>query len=121
MPSSPTTSGLACDHTGKPYVVDCDYDQAGELLAHIYGQLNAARPTPDGHASSVFDQQPFTEGPLNHGLSDGGVVYVPPVLRRGRRLPRPHRLSRLRAEPRRRRRRLHHASPASPAGPIPTI
>jgi hypothetical protein len=24
--------GPACDYTGKPYIVDCDYDQAGALL-----------------------------------------------------------------------------------------
>src|SRR5262245_36975670 len=28
--------GPECDHTGKPYIVDCDYDQAGALLGQIY-------------------------------------------------------------------------------------
>ena len=38
--------GGSCDRTGEPYVVDCDYDQAGELLKHIYGSLN---PPPRRH------------------------------------------------------------------------
>jgi hypothetical protein len=39
--------GPACDYTGKPYIVDCDYDQAGALLKQIYGTLDAPveRPT----------------------------------------------------------------------------
>ncbi len=31
--------GPACDYTGKPYIVDCDYDQAGAILKQIYGPL----------------------------------------------------------------------------------
>jgi hypothetical protein len=70
-------SGLACDRSSSPYVVDCDYDQAGDLLAHIYREFNARVATPSGKFID-FDQQPFfTDEPLN-GLADTGVVYVPP-------------------------------------------
>ena len=37
--------GLACGRTGEPYITDCDYDQAGVLLGHIYGRAAAARGT----------------------------------------------------------------------------
>ena len=69
--------GPACDHTGKPYIVDCDYDQAGALLKQIYGTLN--EPTDQSHSGTLttFDQGPFTEGLANHGMSDEGLIYVP--------------------------------------------
>jgi hypothetical protein len=69
-------AGSACNVSGKPYVVDCDYDQAGALLQFIYGAL---QPPAIEHTGSfmVFDQRPFTAGVENHGLSDQGEVYVP--------------------------------------------
>ena len=68
--------GPECDHTGKPYIVDCDYDQAGALLKQIYGPLNEPAKQTTGHFK-VFDQESFTEDLSNHGLSDDGIVYVP--------------------------------------------
>lgn len=68
--------GPECDHTGKPYIVDCDYDQAGALLKQIYGQLNEPAKRTTG-SFKVFDQDSFTEDLANHGLSDDGLVYVP--------------------------------------------
>jgi poly(3-hydroxybutyrate) depolymerase len=69
-------SGLACDRSGKPFVVDCDYDQAGDLLSHIHGKLE-----PRGSAATgsyiVYDQRPFTRDLDDHGMADRGVVYVP--------------------------------------------
>lgn len=68
--------GPECDHAGKPYIVDCDYDQAGALLQQIYGPLDAPAQVPAGELK-VFDQEAFTEDLSNHGLSDAGLVYVP--------------------------------------------
>lgn len=68
--------GPECDHTGKPYIVDCNYDQAGALLGQIYGSLSAPAEQTTGQFQ-VFDQDAFTEGLSNHGLSDDGLVYVP--------------------------------------------
>ena len=97
--------GRACDYTGKPYIVDCDYDQAGALLAQIYGTLKPRADAPTG-AFLVFDQRPFTRELSNHGLSDSGIVYVPQAMRRRARLQGAHRVSRLRAEPDVRRRHV---------------
>ena len=69
-------SGLACDRSGKPYIVDCDYDQAGALLAHIYGRLEP-RATSAAGAFHKFDQRPFTHDLVDDGLSTAGIVYVP--------------------------------------------
>lgn len=68
--------GLSCDVTGKPFVVDCDYDQAGEVLSFIYGRLTPRSPQPSG-TYIAFDQTPFLRDLVNHGLADQGVVYVP--------------------------------------------
>lgn len=73
-------AGLSCDTTGKPYVVDCDYDQAGDLLNFIYGPLNP----PSARASGefiVFDQMAFTDDFATHGMEASGVVYVPTACR----------------------------------------
>lgn len=70
--------GLACENTGNPYVVDCDYDQAGVVLKQIYGDLAPRSPTPAG-TFTEFDQRPFLEGENNDGMEQSGVVYVPPA------------------------------------------
>ena len=73
--------GNLCELTGAPYVAHCNYDQAGELLAHIYGALAPRVAEPAG-SFIVYDQKSFagTDDP-DHGMSDRGVVYVPPSCR----------------------------------------
>ncbi len=70
--------GPACDYTGKPYIIDCDYDQAGALLKQIYGPLSPRAEQASGDFL-VFDQASFTRDLTNHGLSDLGIAYVPKV------------------------------------------
>ncbi len=72
--------GAACEKTGDPFVVDCDYDQAGDLLKHIYGTLTAGSATPSG-AFVEFDQRAFYNGQMPNGMDDKGVVYVPTACR----------------------------------------
>lgn len=75
--------GGACDQSGKPYVVDCDYDQAGALLRHIHGPLKPRVAQPGGRFQA-FDQRPFVHDlASDHGLADEGVVYVPTMCRAG--------------------------------------
>jgi hypothetical protein len=69
-------AGLSCEKTGEPYVVDCDYDQAGALLTHIYGKLEP-RAVQAGGAVAEFDQRPYTDKLGSHGLSGTGLVYIP--------------------------------------------
>ena len=68
--------GGACEVSGNPYIVDCNYDQAGDLLKHIYGDLKPRSAAPEG-MFEAFDQRPFIEGLGNPGLADEGLVYVP--------------------------------------------
>jgi len=71
-----TDKGLACGRTGEPYITDCDYDQAGKLLAHIYGELKPRTAQPTGEFIA-FNQQEFVHDLAGHGLADTGVAYVP--------------------------------------------
>jgi poly(3-hydroxybutyrate) depolymerase len=77
------SEGLACEATGKPYVVDCDYDQAGEVLKAIYGHLAPRADKPAG-TFLEFDQEPFFDRIANHGMEERGVVYLPPACTDGK-------------------------------------
>lgn len=74
--------GEPCGATQPPFVNDCDHDQAGVILAHIYGELAPPPPEPRG-AFALIDQTPFTAGLTGHGLDDAGFLYVPDACRRG--------------------------------------
>jgi len=75
-------SGIACGTTAGPYITDCDYDQAGALLAHIYGPLQPRASHPAGEFI-VFDQREFVRDLAGHGLGTAGLLYVPRACRPG--------------------------------------
>lgn len=77
------TEGLACEKTGKPFIVSCGYDQAGDLLAHLYGPLAPRSIAPTGELVS-FDQSTFTRDIPLSGLAQTGLAYVPTQCRRER-------------------------------------
>jgi len=64
--------GESCSASRTPYVNDCDYDQAGALLAHIHGPLKKPVKEPAGKLLD-FDQGAFS----GDGLGDIGAVFVP--------------------------------------------
>ena len=66
-------AGGECARSAAPYVVHCGYDQAGDLLGHIYGPLQARASTPSGQLVT-FDQRAFGAGA---SLAAEGAVYVP--------------------------------------------
>lgn len=71
--------GNACDYHGTPYINDCDFDAAGELLKHIYGSLSpsvAAKP----ENLITFDQSEFS-GSVS--LGGEGYLYVPDACKAG--------------------------------------
>ena len=72
--TEPETSD--CSLSGAPFVVHCGYDQAGDLLAHVYGALAPKAAAPSG-ALVTFDQRPFSEGLATTGLAAEGAVYIP--------------------------------------------
>jgi poly(3-hydroxybutyrate) depolymerase len=69
--------GNACDVAKPPYLSDCDYSAAENLLAHLYGPLApAVAPHDDGLIA--FDQREFLAPPPSaSGLGDVGYLYLP--------------------------------------------
>jgi len=72
--------GGACGETDASYIVDCDYDMAGALLGHIYGDLNPKAAEPAGEIV-IFNQSEFLEDLSTHGMADAGAVYISPSCR----------------------------------------
>jgi hypothetical protein len=69
------SAGGACGETEPPFINDCDYDAAGELLKHLLPKLAPPAAKPDGRLV-VFDQREFADA---HAISmaDDGYAYVP--------------------------------------------
>ena len=65
-------AGNACPVSAAPYINDCDYDAAGELLMHLYGKLSV--PSLAGKLLR-FDQTPF--GGRDISMGDEGFVFIP--------------------------------------------
>ncbi len=69
--------GSDCNFKGEPFINNCNFDAAGELLKWIHGNLN---PKNSGTLSGQFiefDQSPFLPAPTSHGMSPNGWAYVP--------------------------------------------
>ncbi len=66
-----------CDISETPFINDCDYDTAGALLKHIYGEDLV--PPSEWHANSLleFDQSEFTNDLRSASLHNTGFIYVP--------------------------------------------
>ena len=73
-------SGIACGRTGDPYISNCNYDQAGELLQQIYGPL---RPRVGGARRRVHRLRSARvhARPAEPRSGSSGVAYVPPDCR----------------------------------------
>lgn len=78
--------GNACGVSAAPYINDCDFDAAGELLAHVYGTLRAPALPDAVHAAIAFEQSAFFDrADRAISLHDTGFVYVPPQCLEGTR------------------------------------
>ena len=72
-------AGVACQELGGDYINDCDYDTAGAILQHLYGDLDAraslARP-----ANLVEADMSAYFGSGSH-VAKSGYMYVPEACR----------------------------------------
>ena len=68
-------AGNACDATAPPFINDCDYDAAGELLHHLLGKM-APRSAKQSGRLVAFDQREFGDA-YAISMADQGYVYVP--------------------------------------------
>lgn len=73
-------SGKTCPATETPFINDCDYDAAGELLRHLLGKLDAPSPKPMGRLAT-FDQKPYGGDAIS--MDDSGFVYIPKACENG--------------------------------------
>lgn len=65
---------VTCDVTRPDFLIDCDFDQAGDILNRLYDDLSP--PVDATEAGFVtFDQAAYTEGAA--GMDDTAFVYVP--------------------------------------------
>jgi len=71
-----------CAVSQTPFLNDCDYDAAGQLLAHLYGPL---QPPAVWRKESLlaFAQTEFVDDAKAHSLNAVGHVYVPAVCAKG--------------------------------------
>jgi poly(3-hydroxybutyrate) depolymerase len=72
--------GAACGKLDATFITDCDYDQAGGILRHIYPDMTTRKPRPSTERIA-FRQEPFAQGSVGHSLADTGYAYVPPECR----------------------------------------
>ncbi|WP_339386816.1 PHB depolymerase family esterase [Vibrio caribbeanicus] len=70
--------GHTCQETKSPFINNCGYDSAKEMLSWFYGPLNdykqGAIKEPE-----LFDQRPYLES--SAGLDDYGYVFIPKACR----------------------------------------
>jgi len=70
--------GNACTFKGDPYINNCHFDAAGNLLQWIYGSLNSKTTGALNDQRFVeFDQSEFIANPRQHSMDNTGWIYVP--------------------------------------------
>src|SRR4051794_28013346 len=70
--------GGPCEANATPYIDACGYDQAEDILRHIYGNLKPRSRSLSGKFVE-FDQAEFAlhGRPVENGLNEVGYLYVP--------------------------------------------
>lgn len=73
--------GNPCTAFAAPFLNNCQYDAAGNLLQQIYGPLT---PPAEARGSFVaFDQRPYFAPQQAVGLAEEGYAYIPQACRAG--------------------------------------
>jgi poly(3-hydroxybutyrate) depolymerase len=70
------TAGRGCDVSESPYLGNCGFDGAGEVLSQLYGGKPAVAAKADGELRR-FDQKIYLPDGKDAMLDDSGYVYVP--------------------------------------------
>ncbi|MFW6024655.1 MAG: poly(3-hydroxybutyrate) depolymerase [Dichotomicrobium sp.] len=73
-------AGADCGTAGSPFLNDCDYDQAGAILRHLFPEAKQPGDVATG-AFRVFNQPRYAPDGNDHSLAREGVVYIPPSCR----------------------------------------
>lgn len=75
--------GGACDSDESPWILDCGFDAAGEMLRHLYDDLKAPAGPITGELR-VFDQARYVPDDTDASLAETGLVFVPKECAAGR-------------------------------------
>lgn len=73
--------GVACDTSEAPYLGNCDYDAAGALLEHLYGEMREVDSAAGGTLTE-FNQHEAA-GSYADTLAETGYLYIPDECRDG--------------------------------------
>ena len=71
------SAGGACDVTAAPFINDCDYDAAGELLKHLVGPLEPPAAQANGRIVQFDQRAPAGGDAFAISMADSGYAYVP--------------------------------------------
>lgn len=74
-------AGSECAASEAPFLGNCDYDAAGNMLAHIVGDLKPKATQAKGKLVE-FDQQTLGKEPAE-SLADTGYLYIPKSCQQG--------------------------------------
>jgi chitodextrinase len=69
--------GNPCPTRDDPFINNCNYDAAGQLLQWIYGSLNPKNTGQLNGSFINFDQTKFIDQTSDHGMAADGWLYVP--------------------------------------------
>jgi len=69
------TYGTNCDVSESPFIGNCDYDAAGNMLSFLYSGLEPRTTQPQGKLVAVNQQT--LGGEQATSLADKGYVYIP--------------------------------------------
>jgi poly(3-hydroxybutyrate) depolymerase len=76
-------AGNTCGMTEAPYINDCDYDAAGELLQHVVGPMKLPAQKASGRIVR-FSQEEFAAGHAGSiSLAKEGYLYLPKACETG--------------------------------------
>jgi poly(3-hydroxybutyrate) depolymerase len=73
------SAGGACAVTAPPYLNDCDFDAAGELLQQLAGPLEPPAAKESGRIIRYDQKASATGDAYSIGMADSGYAYVPRV------------------------------------------
>lgn len=71
--------GHACEKEMPPWINNCGYDTAGEILQHLYGPQ--VHPPAQASPQSIFriSQPKPAQGTPSFSMADEGILYIPAV------------------------------------------
>ncbi len=72
-------AGVACRELGGDFINDCDFDAAGELLRHLYGDL--APRTPEARPENLVEADFSAYFRSGSDVAKTGFLYIPDACR----------------------------------------